>query len=185
MSDTLKKDLFSTFLLWKDTACHSYMEKNVNVFYIANLEGLGLDIFSFKQNIRSQRFCIRTQKITSNGDSTTDVQYKTTKAHANFANLRNIWKSFNIRTKTKIRIFKTNRVLALSPGRWQIAPKLNTFRRVLKIFWPCKQDQQRRDVQETQTAAISDQIKKNRWKRIGHVRRQEKSEIPSIWKKRY
>lgn len=185
MSDTLKMDLFSTFLLWKDTACHSYMEKNVNVFYIANLEGLGLDIFSFKQNIRSQRFCIRTQKITSNGDSTTDVQYKTTKAHANFANLRNIWKSFNIRTKTKIRIFKTNRVLALSPGRWQIAPKLNTFRRVLKIFWPCKQDQQRRDVQETQTAAISDQIKKKRWKRIGHVRRQEKSEIPSIWKKRY
>lgn len=68
------------------------MEKNVNVSYIAILEGLGLDIFSFKQNIRSQRFRIhvRTQKITSNGDSTIDVQYKTTKAHADFANLRNI-----------------------------------------------------------------------------------------------
>lgn len=50
------------------------MEKKVNVSYIAILEGLGLDIFSFKQNIRSQRFRIRTQKIASNGDSTIDVQ---------------------------------------------------------------------------------------------------------------
>lgn len=99
-------------------------KKNVNVFYISILEGLGLDIFSFKQNIRSQRFCIRTQKITSNGDSTIDVQYKTTKAHANFANLRNIWKSFNIRTKTKNQDIQNKQ----SPGSesWKVTNRSKT-----------------------------------------------------------
>lgn len=43
-------------------------------------------------------------KIKSNGDSIIDVQYRITKARANFAYLRN-WKSSNIRTQTKTRIF--------------------------------------------------------------------------------
>lgn len=82
--------VFKNFIMKRYSMPFIYGKKNVNVSYIALLEGLGLDIFSFKQNIRSQRFRIRTQKITSNGGSTIDVQYKTTKAHADFANLRNI-----------------------------------------------------------------------------------------------
>lgn len=51
-----------------------------------------------------------------NGDSTIDVEYRVTKALANFAKLRNIWKSSNIKTQTKIRIFKTN--IILNPPIW-------------------------------------------------------------------
>lgn len=48
-----------------------------------------------------------------NGVSTIDVQYRITKALANFAKLR---KSSNIKTQTKIRIFKAN--IILNPPIW-------------------------------------------------------------------
>lgn len=57
-------------------------------------------------NNRIEDFVYLDSKITANEDSTIDVQYRITKARANFANLQNSWKSSNIRTQTKIRIFK-------------------------------------------------------------------------------
>lgn len=129
-------------------------------------------------------------KITANGDSTIEVQYRITKARANFANLRNIWKSSNIRTQTKIRIFKTNiiEVLLYGSESWKVTntiiQKLDTFqtrclRRILKIFWPNKISNEEL-YQIIQTPAISDQIKEKRWKWIGHVLRKETSEIPRV-----
>lgn len=72
-------------------------------------------------------------KITSNGDSTIDVQYRITKARANFGNLPNILKSSNLRTQTKFRIFKSNIIGVLLYGSkaWKvintIIHKLDTF----------------------------------------------------------
>ncbi|XP_062615396.1 uncharacterized protein LOC134277126 [Saccostrea cucullata] len=88
-------------------------------------------------------------KITANGDSTMDVENRISKVRAIFAKLRNIWKSSIIRSKTKIRIFKTNvfGVLLYGSESWKvtknISQKLDTFqtrclRRILKIFWPNK-----------------------------------------------
>lgn len=82
-----------------------------------------------------------------NGDSTIDVQYRITKALANFAKLRNIWKSSNIKTQTKIRIFKTNIIGVFLYGSKSrkltntIKQKLYTFQSrcflmIFKIFWP-------------------------------------------------
>lgn len=41
-------------------------------------------------------------------ETTMDVKCRMTKARANVTNLRNIWKSPNTCTQTKVRIFKTN-----------------------------------------------------------------------------
>ena len=129
-------------------------------------------------------------KITANGDSTMDVENRISKARAIFANLRNIWKSSIIRSKTKLRIFKTNVIGFLLYGSesWKvtknISQKLDTFqtrclRRILKIFWPNKITNEEL-YERTHTAAISDQIKERRWKWIGHVMRMKPSEIPRV-----
>ncbi|XP_061188795.1 uncharacterized protein LOC133196968 [Saccostrea echinata] len=129
-------------------------------------------------------------KITANGDSTLDVENRIAKARTTFANLRNIWKSSTIRTKTKIKIFKTNVIGVFLYGSesWKvtnnITQKLDTFqtrclRRILKIFWPNKISNEEL-YERTQTAAISDQIKEKRWKWIGHVLRMETSDIPRV-----
>ncbi|XP_061191532.1 uncharacterized protein LOC133199675 [Saccostrea echinata] len=129
-------------------------------------------------------------KITANGDSTLDVENRNAKARTAFANLGNIWKSSTIRTKTKIKIFKTNVIGVLLYGSesWKvtnnITQKLDTFqtrclRRILKIFWLNKISNEEL-YERTQTAAISDQIKEKRWKWIGHVLRKETSDIPRV-----
>lgn len=61
-------------------------------------------------------------KITANGDSTMDIQYRVTKARANFENLRIIWKSPSLRTQTEIRILKTNIIGLLLYGTefWKV-----------------------------------------------------------------
>ena len=86
-------------------------------------------------------------KITSDGDSTSDVESRLSKARSAFASLRNIWKSTVISTKTKIRIFKSNIIGVLLYGSesWKVTKNIITkldviqtkcLRRILKIFWP-------------------------------------------------
>lgn len=47
-------------------------------------------------------------KITTDGDSTTDVGARISKAKGTYAALRNIWRSAKISINTKIRIFQSN-----------------------------------------------------------------------------
>ncbi|XP_061188078.1 uncharacterized protein LOC133196164 [Saccostrea echinata] len=76
----------------------------------------------------------KTNKITANGDTTKDAENRIAKARATFANLQNIWKSSNsiIRTKTKIRIFKTNIIGVLKRSdSWKVT---NNITQKLDIF---------------------------------------------------
>ena len=126
-------------------------------------------------------------KITANGNSTKDVQFRITKARASFTN---IWKSSYIGTQTKIRIFKTTVIGVLLYGSesWKvtntITQKLDTFqtrclRRILKIIWLNKISNEELYLR-TQTAAISDQIKEKRWRWIGHILRREPTAISRV-----
>ncbi|XP_056015927.1 uncharacterized protein LOC130053203 [Ostrea edulis] len=128
--------------------------------------------------------------ITADGDSTSDVESTIAKARADFASLRNIWKSAAISIKTKIRIFKSNIIGVLLYGAesWKVTKgvvhRLDVFqtkclRRILKVFWP--NTISNKDLyQRTSTSPISEMIKMRRWKWIGHVHRMGATSIPKI-----
>ena len=88
-------------------------------------------------------------KVSANGDSGKDVQARLAKANQAFDSLNAVWKSKQLRVKTKIRIFKSNVLGVLLYGSecWkmtkEICKKLDTFQtkclqRIRRIFWPEK-----------------------------------------------
>lgn len=55
-------------------------------------------------------------KITNDGNSEKDVSSRVSKAKGTFVALKNIWKSSQLKTSTKLRIFKTNVLAVLLYG---------------------------------------------------------------------
>ena len=87
--------------------------------------------------------------VTQEGGSDEDIKSRFGKARAAFSKLRNIWKSSQLKLKTKLKIFKSNVVAVLLYGceTWRMtkrdATKLDVFlhkslRRIMKICWPMK-----------------------------------------------
>ncbi|KAL9983368.1 hypothetical protein ACROYT_G005527 [Oculina patagonica] len=129
-------------------------------------------------------------KMTTDGDSEPEIKARLSKAGQAFASLKNIWKSKKITLKTKLRFFKSNVLTTLLYGceSWKatkaICHKLDTFqnrclRRILNIFWPniISNAELRR---ATSTNNISSEVKKRRWRWIGHVLRMDPSSIPRV-----
>ena len=88
-------------------------------------------------------------KVSTDRDSGKDVQARLAKANKAFGSLNAVWKSKQLRVKTKIRIFKSNvlSVLLYRSECWkmtkEICKKLDTFQtkclgRIRRIFWPEK-----------------------------------------------
>ena len=114
----------------------------------------------------------------------------TGKARGAFAALRNIWRSSKIGTETKLRIFKSNvlGVLLYGAESWKVSQsichkidvfKTRCFRRILRIFWPrtiSNEDLYRR----TNTAPLTVEIKKRRWRWLGHINRMTPNAIPRV-----
>jgi len=87
--------------------------------------------------------------VTQEGGSAEDIKSRLGKARAAFSKLRNIWKSSQLKLRTKLKIFKSNVVAVLLYGceTWRMtkldATKLDVFlhkslRRIMKIYWPMK-----------------------------------------------
>ncbi|XP_068684762.1 uncharacterized protein [Montipora foliosa] len=126
--------------------------------------------------------------VTQEGVSDEDIKSRLGKARAAFSKLRNIWKSSQLKLKTKLKIFKSNviAVLLYSCETWCMtkrdATKLDVFlhkslRRLMKIYWPIKiSNEEIRN--RANISTISEQIFRRRWMFIGHVLRMDPNKHP-------
>ena len=119
-----------------------------------------------------------------------EIRDQLAKASQAFASLRSTWKARHIRRKTKLRIFKSNVISTLLYGSesWKvtktISNKLDVFqnrclRRILQIYWPntiTNEELHRR----AEIELISTQVKRRRWRWIGHVLRQQTTALTRI-----
>ena len=110
-------------------------------------------------------------KVSTDGDSGKDVQTRLAKANQAFGSLNAVWKSKQLRVKTKIRIFKSNVLSVLLYGSecWkmtkEICKKLDTIqtkclRRIRRVFW------QRKSETKTYSRAVT-------WNQFLRVSREE------------
>ena len=119
--------------------------------------------------------------IDQQGGTDADVKARIGKARVAFCSLKNIWKSNQISTNTKIRLFNTNvkAVLLYGSETWRttkaIMKKVQTFtnnclRKLLKVRWPAtiKNEDLWRQTKQT---AVNEEIKKRKWGWIGHTLR--------------
>ena len=129
-------------------------------------------------------------RITKHGGAEDDIKHRLGKATGAFNKLTKIWRSGQLSKNTKIRIFKSNVVAVLLYGceTWRMTKrderKLDTFlhkclRRLLKIYWPMKvtNEEVRR---RAKTCTISEQVRRRRWRWIGHVLRMAYDQNPRI-----
>ena len=126
--------------------------------------------------------------MTQEGVSDEDIKSRLGKARAAFSKLRNMWKSSQLKLKTKLKIFKSNviAVLLYSCETWCMAErdatKLDVFlhkspRRLMKIYWPIKiSNEEIRN--RANISTISEQIFRRRWMFIGHVLRMDPNKHP-------
>ena len=125
--------------------------------------------------------------IDKQGGTDADVKTRIGKARTAFTLLKNIWKSRQIKTKTKIRFFNTNvkAVLLYGAETWRttktILKKVQTFinnclRRILQIHWP--ETINNKDLwQRTGQLAAEEEIKRRKWRWIGHTLRKAPTSI--------
>ena len=121
--------------------------------------------------------------ITTTGGATEDMKIRIGKARKTYHRFRKIWNSSLYRRKTKMRIFQSNVISVLLYGceTWKMNEGdekcLDTFvhtclRRILKIFWPTRiSNDEVRSVAGIER--VSTQIRKRRWRYIGHVLRKK------------
>ena len=87
--------------------------------------------------------------MTQERDSDEDIKSRLGKARAAFSKRRNIWKSSQLKLKTKLKIFKSSIIASLlySCETWRMTKrdgtKLDIFLhkslgRLMKIYWPMK-----------------------------------------------
>jgi hypothetical protein len=125
--------------------------------------------------------------VTGGGGADEDVTSRIKKA---FVQLYRIWKNKNIRIKTKLKIFNSNvkAILLYGCETWKvnnsITQKLRFFinrclRRILNVRWP--------EVisnimlwETTGETPVEPQIKKRRWKWIGHTIRKNENAVERI-----
>ena len=126
--------------------------------------------------------------MTQKGGSEEDIRSRLGKARAAFNQLRNKWRSSQLKLNTKMKIFKSNVIALLLYGckTWRMTKgdetKHNVFlhkclRRLLKIYWPMKvsnKEIRNRD----NISPISEQIYQWRWKFIGHILRMDADQHP-------
>ena len=125
--------------------------------------------------------------VDKQGGTDADIRIRIGKARAAFHQLRSVWRSTILSTKTKLRIFNSivKPVLLYGAETWRTTvantKKLQTFlnnclRKILKIHWPdiiSNQELWRRTNQQP----IEVEILQRRWRWIGHTLRKAKPNI--------
>ena len=122
------------------------------------------------------------------GGTGEDISARLGKKQAVFCNLKNIWRNSQLSTKPKLKIFKSSVLVVLLYGcktwrREQAISLMSSFtsglRRILKIYWSMKVSNE--EIRSrTNMKEITQQIKRRRWKLIGHVLRKSASENTKI-----
>ncbi|VDO53665.1 unnamed protein product [Schistosoma margrebowiei] len=139
-----------------------------------------LDFLSQTQQQMQEKTTSVTVASVADG-SDADIKARIGKARAALLQLRNIWNSKQLSTKTKVRIFNTNveTVLLYGTESWRttkaIIQKIQVFinsclRKTLQIRWP---DTISNNVMWERTNKIraEEEIRKKRWKWIRHTLR--------------
>ena len=127
---------------------------------------------------KASKFVYRGGTVTQEGGSDEDIKSRLEKARAAFSKLRNIWKSCQLKLKTKLKMFKSNVAAVLLYGceTWRMikrdATKLEEFlhkslRRLMKTYWPTKISNE----EIRNRANISTIIFRRCWKFIDHILR--------------
>ena len=125
--------------------------------------------------------------VNTTGGTEQDIKARIGKARTAFSLLNKLWRSREISTRTKVRLFNTNvkSVLLYGSETWRTTVRsdlkiqscLNNFlRRILRIWWPDKirnEDLWERTDQIPPTL----QVKKKKWTWVGHVIRKHPSSI--------
>ena len=134
-----------------------------------------------------QSFTYLGSKIDRLGGTDADVKARIGKARTAFTLLRNIWKSRQLNTKTKLRFFNSNvkSVLLYGSETWRTTKnnirKVQTFingclRKILGIFWP--ETINNNDLwQRTEQLEAEEEIKRRKWRWIGHTLRKPPTNI--------
>ena len=121
--------------------------------------------------------CCRDVK---DGDSIVDIKARISKANQAFAMLKTIWRSKNIKIRTKMKIYKSNVLGVLLYGSVSVCQQLEVFQnKVLGVFWPNKISNTEL-YERTGMEMISVMIKRRRWRWLGHVQRMPPSNIPKV-----
>ena len=129
-------------------------------------------------------------KVTKYGNTEAEIKTMINKARKPFAALKNIWKTKMISKKTNIPIFMSNvlSVLLFAAGSWKVTKgichMLEVFQnkclgRILHIFRPNKITIAELH-ERTGMLPISLEIKKRRWRWIGHANRMPPTSIPRV-----
>ena len=116
--------------------------------------------------------------INKRGGTDADVRARIGKARVAFLQLKNIWSSRVLSSRTKIRLFKSNLKMVLLYGAetWRITNttinKVQTFvnnclRRILQIHWPDTISNSEL-WEKTQQRPVEEEIRRRRWAWIGH-----------------
>ena len=125
--------------------------------------------------------------VNTTGGTEQDIKARIGKARTAFTLLNKLWRSREITTRTKVRIFNTNvkSVLLYGSETWRTTVRsdakiqscINNFlRRILRIWWPDKirnEDLWERTDQIPPTL----QVKKKKWTWVGHVTRKPPNNI--------
>ncbi|XP_054279259.1 uncharacterized protein LOC128997645 [Macrosteles quadrilineatus] len=129
------------------------------------------------------RFTYLGSVLTRAGGADEDVMSRITKANAAFVQLYPVWKARDISTRTKLKIFSSNvkSVLLYGCETWKVSSsltqKLQVFinrclRKILKIYWP-EVISNRELWKATDKEPVEIQIKKRKWRWIGHTLRKD------------
>ena len=128
--------------------------------------------------------------IHHDGGASKDIQNRINKAYTTFIRLKQVWKSNQYSTKTKLRIYQSCVLSTLLYGAecWKTTEsdiyKLSTFhtsclRKILRIFWP-KTISNNNLLNITQQSDMHSIINRHRWTWIGHVLRMDTNAIPRV-----
>ena len=124
------------------------------------------------------------------GKAERDIDARINKARSAFISLNKVWKSNIFSTRVKLQLYSSlvKSILLYSAETWELSStsenKLNAFnnkclRKILKVFWPniIPNNELRR---RTGTIQITEEIKRRRWRWIGHVLRREPSDLERV-----
>ena len=129
------------------------------------------------------RFVYLGATVSKEGEGTEDIHNRVVKASGVFLRLKKIWSSSSISRRVKVRLYKTlvKPVLMYGCETWKMNKsdenKIDVFqsrclRRIFKIYWQ-ERITNKEVLKMAETKNLSEDMRRRRWKFIGHIMRKE------------
>ncbi|KAJ8710014.1 hypothetical protein PYW07_009380 [Mythimna separata] len=137
---------------------------------------------------RVQKFTYLGSVVTETGGSEEDITSRIAKARATFAQLGPVWQSRKLTRRIKLKIFGSNvkPVLLYGCETWKVTKDISRqiqvfvnrcLRRILGIYWP-ETISNVELLEKCHESPIDHQIKRRKWRWIGHTLRRDSNHIP-------